>query len=801
MPSHSDKLNLLICYIGEMQPIVRELSDRLADDGFDPHLDLDLLLPDADRETQLLEAMRRSDAILLCASSASTARETELRQTVWAALEMQKSRPGSAFLIPVQLEPCELPALDQDVRWERYFEPGGYDKICQTLKDNASRTGTGPDGRGENLPPGSYVPFPRDPLFTGREDDLATLHEILCEEEGRALITQPVPGTGGIGKTALAVEFAYRYRQGFKGIHWLDLRDPSLLDAQIALCGSRMGFENWPDKQPQQVELTLQAWRAAGPRLLILDNFKDSGRGGEVLGRFEHPALCTMVVSRRHDFPRQMMLQIHRLNLFTEAESQEFFSRRGVGVQGGTGELAALLGHLPLALKLAASAIKDGGDSLADYLGKFAALIANADDQAAWFKELRIIKVIARDRSLLTAFRLAWERVQDEASQNIFKAAGYCAAEAPIPAGVFAETLGLDEAALAQSLERLRRLGLLNGTANRPQVHALTAAFARSLQQESKDILEKLAGQLALMAIDANAQREETGDPQAFALLRPHLFAAAGYAERACIQEAGTLFWNLGYFANRAGDYPEARASFERALQIDEIALGLGHPNVALDVSSLGKVLQEQGELAEARAAFEHALKIDEAASGPNDPQVATDLGNLGAVLRELGDLNAARKAYERALKIKEAAFGQNHASLAPLLEKLGETLQFLGDLEGAKRTYGRALMINEKRQGPIHPTAARLAASLGATLQGLGDLPAARTAFERALYITEIVRGPVHPEVALGVSRLGRVLQFMGDLPGAKAAYQRALQIFQETVAPEHPDLQAVRKNLQALE
>jgi len=109
--------------------------------------------------------------------------------------------------------------------------------------------------------------------------------------------------------------------------------------------------------------------------------------------------------------------------------------------------------------------------------------------------------------------------------------------------------------------------------------------------------------------------------------------------------------------------------------------------------------------------------------------------------------------------------------------------------------------MIYEKPQGPIHPTAARLAASLGATLQGLGDLPAARTAFERALYITEIVRGPVHPEVALGVSRLGRVLQFMGDLPGAKAAYQRALQIFQETVAPEHPDLQAVRKNLQALE
>ncbi len=43
---------------------------------------------------------------------------------------------------------------------------------------------------------------------------------------------------GGIGKTQLAVEFAYRYGRYFHGVHWLDARDPGLLPAEIAACGA-----------------------------------------------------------------------------------------------------------------------------------------------------------------------------------------------------------------------------------------------------------------------------------------------------------------------------------------------------------------------------------------------------------------------------------------------------------------------------------------------------------------------------------------------------------------------------------
>ena len=94
---------------------------------------------------------------------------------------------------------------------------------------------------------------------------------------------------GGIGKTQLAVEFAYRYGHAFKGVHWLDLRDPSQFETEIAKNGEKMSLQPWPDELPSQTALTLQTWQSNGPRLLILDNFEELGLANEVLAYFQHP--------------------------------------------------------------------------------------------------------------------------------------------------------------------------------------------------------------------------------------------------------------------------------------------------------------------------------------------------------------------------------------------------------------------------------------------------------------------------------------------------------------------------------
>jgi S1-C subfamily serine protease len=151
-----------------------------------------------------------------------------------------------------------------------------------------------------DLPHGSHLPFPRNGFFTGRAENLKKLAETLLGDPllPGVVINQALSGMGGVGKTQLAVEFAYEYGHHFKGVHWLDLRDPQAIDSQIALCGEKMGLPAWPPTLPEQVTATLGEWHKNHPRLLILDNFEDLAEANPVLARLRHSGLRLLLTSR-----------------------------------------------------------------------------------------------------------------------------------------------------------------------------------------------------------------------------------------------------------------------------------------------------------------------------------------------------------------------------------------------------------------------------------------------------------------------------------------------------------------------
>src|SRR5262249_37801675 len=66
------------------------------------------------------------------------------------------------------------------------------------------------------------VPYRRNPFFTGRDQVLEDLHKAL-REGSRAALTQAaaISGLGGIGKTQTALEYAYRYKEGYNAVFWV----------------------------------------------------------------------------------------------------------------------------------------------------------------------------------------------------------------------------------------------------------------------------------------------------------------------------------------------------------------------------------------------------------------------------------------------------------------------------------------------------------------------------------------------------------------------------------------------------
>ena len=140
---------------------------------------------------------------------------------------------------------------------------------------------------------------------------------------------------------------------------------------------------------------------------------------------------------------------------------------------------------------------------------------------------------------------------------------------------------------------------------------------------------------------------------------------------------------NVAAVLLRLGEYEEARDLLERALVIEQAALGQTHPILAQGLNGLGMILKRQGAYAEARARFERALRIQERALGMDHPDTYSSLSNLAHIARRAGALDEARGHFERLVAIQESAVGPDHANtvrsrmwLAQLLAAEGRVLE-----------------------------------------------------------------------------------------------------------------------------
>lgn len=125
---------VFLCHSVDDKTAVRDLYQRLQDDGFHPWLDEKEMLPGQDWEHETIQALHKSHAVIVCMSQNSVTKRGFVQKEIKQALDVALEQPfGDIFLIPLRLEPCEIP--DQLSKWQYvdYFEENGYAKLRRAL--------------------------------------------------------------------------------------------------------------------------------------------------------------------------------------------------------------------------------------------------------------------------------------------------------------------------------------------------------------------------------------------------------------------------------------------------------------------------------------------------------------------------------------------------------------------------------------------------------------------------------------------------------------------------------------------
>jgi hypothetical protein len=113
---------------------VRELCEKLRADGFRPWLDEEDLLPGQDWQREIPNRVRDSDIVVVCLSCQSAIKTGYVQKEIRYALDAADEQPeGEIFLIPLRLEPCEVPQRLTRWQWVDLFESHGYGKLLRAL--------------------------------------------------------------------------------------------------------------------------------------------------------------------------------------------------------------------------------------------------------------------------------------------------------------------------------------------------------------------------------------------------------------------------------------------------------------------------------------------------------------------------------------------------------------------------------------------------------------------------------------------------------------------------------------------
>jgi tetratricopeptide (TPR) repeat protein len=223
--------------------------------------------------------------------------------------------------------------------------------------------------------------------------------------------------------------------------------------------------------------------------------------------------------------------------------------------------------------------------------------------------------------------------------------------------------------------------------------------YGRFLAKE-RDILSAVDWIRKALAIDPNVE-----DRQMLALLLEPVDAAAAWeldmqiAKSTKGETAAISFSRLGALAEEQGELAGAEIVYRRA-----VAESGSEEKRAVRMNTLALILTKQpAKQAEAEALFRGALAIQQRRLGMKHPEVAVTLNNLSRMLLEENRAAEAEPEARRALEIFEGSLGPEHLRSGQAARSLADVLMARGQKAQARKLYERALAVFEKQLGSEH--------------------------------------------------------------------------------------------------
>ncbi|UKP01311.1 tetratricopeptide repeat protein (plasmid) [Nostoc sp. UHCC 0870] len=627
-----------------------------------------------------------------------------------------------------------------------------------------------------------------------------------------------VAGMGGVGKTELAIKYAWEHEADYPGgICWLSARESKESNLAVEIVHFAQLYMKLKVPQnnlqgkllnpTEQVAWCWQNWKPLeGLVLVILDDVTNLETCREFLPKGKR--FCVLMTTRLRnldtniqEIPLDVLSPQEALELLTALVGEKLIQKELQTAK----ELCEWFGYLPLGLELIGRylAKKPPHWTLAKMLQRLEE--QRLEDEAINHCQQQTLSTA--QRGVLAAFELSWLEL-NPMTQLVGKLLSLFAPD--IFRWEWVESasslLNLSSTEIETANQQLYDRHLIVWVEDKDtdvcyKIHPLIRKFLKVKLDADFEQADALKQQFCRVMV--NDSKLVPQSPTQDVTLRvntavPHIVEAATRLNEWLKDEDFCYpFVALGRFYADQGIYHKAEYWYKQYLSVSQTRFGEEHIEVACSLNNLALLYCKQGRYIDAQPLFQRALELNERLSKEMYPYVATTLNNLGLLYCEQGRPFEAEPLFQKALAIREESLGKDHPEIATILNNLAYFYFSLDEYNKAKKLLEKALKIREKsiERNPV--ALAIILNNLAHIYEYQERYMKAKDLYNEALEIRTSFLGDKHLDVAQSLNNLGVVHAKQKRYEEAKFLLKQALEIFDKCVGDRHRYTVSTRASL----
>jgi tetratricopeptide (TPR) repeat protein len=688
----------------------------------------------------------------------------------------------------------------------------------------------------------------RTQYFTGREELLERLRQELVHNASQAaiLVPQAIFGLGGVGKTALANEYAYRFRSEYDIVWWIPAEDPTDVRRSLVELSRALRLPENTD-QAETIRSLLRALHDGYPKsrwLLIYDNATDPEPIADLMPgptRSGH----VLVTSREQAWGQRGA--ILRVTVFSRDESTSLLRSRAQRLtEDEADQLAALLDDLPLALHQAAAWHAETKLPVTDYLQRYhekLALLEGTELPPEYPRPVGATFGVSYDqlRSRSAAAAQLLQLCSYFGPEPVLVDLIYRARSLPGLPAALNRKLG-DRTTIEREIRNIGRYELIrfDPARGRFQLHRLVQSVLRTTLPESqRQTTPEHAHAILALANPGSPDGLDRSGLLRHAQLSPHILPSGivGSADT----DARRVVLDQIRYRYVTGDFEGSRDLAEHTVaswrQHDErdVQLLIAQRHLAATLRALGEPLRSleidehvmdgfretvgeesdhylvtangYGSDLRALGRFKEALEFDRKlldqhrrVLGDDDPDTLRTANNYAVDLRLMGEFGQARDLDTESVRLWTEGYGSDHSNTLFAVGNLVRDYYGLGWYSRALDMQQEAIAAQEAELGADHLNVLAARRSIATLLRKHGRYETARKRAEEN-YTAYSKRFPEHHEhtLAAAMSLANALRDENKDLPSlqrAREILEAALRVYERSFAG-HPFVEVCMTNL----